>query len=267
MPLFFAGQILEYQLLTSTFFAFIAFSLGAFSIYIFNDIQDLNEDRLHPIKKYRAIASGRIKRTHAIYLMSLLFAVSLLTMKLLSNQAFLFLLAYLLMNIAYSLFLKKIAIIDVSIIATGFILRLFVGSSVSNVSLSVWIIILTFLLSFFIALAKRRDDLVIFNKTGIILRSSITFYNLKKLDLALVFIAIITSIVYFLYTISPEIISRLHTNQLYLSSIFVVAGLIRYLHITIKQNNSGSPIKIIFTDLIIQLILIGWIIFFTWVIY
>ena len=267
MPLFFAGKLLDYQLLSSTFLAFIGFSFGAFAIYIFNDIQDIEQDRLHPVKKHRPIASGNIKKSHAIMIMSLLLVSSLGSMMLLSQQALLYLLAYLLMNTAYSLYLKRIAIIDVLIIAAGFVLRLFVGSSVSEVPLSLWIIVLTFLLALFIALAKRRDDLLIYNKTGHIMRRSITFYNLKILDLSLVFMALIVSGIYFFYTISPEITSRLDTNLLSISTFFVIAGLLRYLHISMIQQNSGSPIKIIFTDVITQLILIAWMIFFTWVIY
>ncbi len=267
MPLFFAGHILEFQNLILTFYAFIAFSLGAFAIYIFNDIQDINEDRNHPIKKHRPIASRKISIANARLIMYLLIVTSIILMSLLSIQALLIMLGYILMNIAYSLYLKKIAIVDVCIIATGFILRLFIGSFVAQVPLSLWIIVLTFLLALFIALAKRRDDLIIFNNTGNAIRQSITFYNPKLLDIGMISIAVIVSVIYFFYTISTDITARLNTDILYLSTLFVITGLLRYLHISILQNNSGSPIKVLFTDIYIQLILVGWILFFTWVIY
>jgi 4-hydroxybenzoate polyprenyltransferase len=267
MPLFFAGQILAYQHLVITFYAFIAFSLSAFAIYIFNDIQDINEDRLHPIKKKRPLASGLVSIAKARLIMYLLVSSSLILMSILSIKALGIMLGYILMNIAYSLYLKKIAVVDVSIIATGFILRLLVGSVVSDVPLSNWIIVLTFLLALFIAFAKRRDDLQILQKTGNKVRQSITFYNPKLLDYSLFFLAVAISFIYFLYTTSPEITSRLHTNILYYSTIFVVLGLARYMHISIIQNNSGSPITVVFTDLITQLIIIIWFLFFGWVIY
>jgi 4-hydroxybenzoate polyprenyltransferase len=267
MPLFFAGQILNSHHLISSLYAFIAFSLGAFAVYIFNDIQDISEDRLHPLKKNRPIASGLVSIEKARMIMFVLVILAIVLMSIISIKALGVLLVYILINMAYSLYLKKIAIVDVSIIATGFILRLLIGSIVTEVHLSLWIISLTFLLALFIALAKRRDDLQIFQKTGNAMRQSILFYNQKLLDYFLLLLAAIISIIYFFYTISPEITSRLHTNSLYISTAFVVLGLARYLHITMIQNNSGSPVTIIYTDRITQAIILAWLIFFTWLIY
>lgn len=267
MPLFFAGHAFDFNSLIQVTNAFISFSLGAFAVYIFNDIQDIDEDRMHPVKKHRPIASGKIQFSLALSIMSLFFIISLSLMFILSKLAFVYLSIYIIMNIVYSLYLKKIAILDIIIIATGFVIRLFVGSSVSEVPLSLWIIILTFLLTLFIALAKRRDDLLIFKETGYVMRQSITFYKLKLLDKALVFLALIISIVYFSYSVSPEITSRLHTNYLYLSTLFVILGLLRYLYLSIVKNNSGSPVKIIFTDFMTQIIIVTWISFFSWIIY
>jgi 4-hydroxybenzoate polyprenyltransferase len=177
------------------------------------------------------------------------------------------LLAYVVMNIAYSLALKKMAIVDVCIIAIGFVLRLFIGSVVTGVPLSMWIVVMTFLLALFLALAKRRDDVLIYEETGKQMRAAIKGYNLKFLDSSLVIIAAVTIVAYLQYTISPEITDRLHTHYLYISTIFVIMGLLRYLQITFVEKNSGSPIQLIFSDRFLQIIIVMWLLYFSWVLY
>ena len=267
MPLFFAGQLTEFALFNSALLAFIAFSLGASAVYIFNDLQDVLEDRMHPEKKYRPIAARIINTKSAQLIMFILAAAALGLMYFVSVNAVLILLLYIAINIAYSLYLKKIAILDVIIIAIGFVLRLQVGSAVTAISLSVWIVVMTFLLALFIALAKRRDDVIIYQNTGKQLRSAITGYNLKFLDASLVIIAAVTIVAYLLYTVSAEITTRLINNHLYLSTVFVISGLLRYLQITFVEQNSGSPIKVVFTDRFLQIIILLWLAFFTWVLY
>jgi len=267
LPLFFAGQIIAHELLHLAFLAFVAFSLAASAVYIFNDMQDVVEDRMHPIKKNRPIAAGLISKRSAMIIMLLLAIFALSLMYSISVNAVLILLSYMMLNVAYSLYLKKIAILDVLIIAIGFVLRLYVGSVVTAVPLSVWIVVMTFLLALFIALAKRRDDVIIYQNTGKQLRSAITAYNLKFLDASLVMIAAVTIVTYLLYTVSPEITARLTNNYLYLSTIFVISGLLRYLQITFVEQNSGSPIKLVFTDRFLQIIILLWLAFFTWVLY
>ena len=151
LPLFFASQITDTGLLFQAILAFVAFSLTASAIYIFNDIHDAGEDSQHPIKKHRPLAAGAVTKAHAITIMVILFASGAALMLFLSPSATMFLLAYVIMNIAYSLRLKRIAVIDVTIIAIGFVLRLFVGSAVTEIPLSMWIIIMTFLLALLMA--------------------------------------------------------------------------------------------------------------------
>ncbi|VAW41154.1 hypothetical protein MNBD_GAMMA01-396 [hydrothermal vent metagenome] len=267
MPLFFVGSFFDIKLLAYAFFAFVAFSLVTSSVYIFNDLQDIADDRLHPKKKYRPLAAGLISTKNGIIGMLLLFIAAVVFMGLTSVLALQFMLAYVGMNIAYSLYLKRIAIVDICIIAVGFVLRLYVGSSATNIPLSKWIVAMTFLLALFIALAKRRDDVMIYLQTGKQMRASTGGYNLKFLDWTLVIIAVVTVVVYFLYTVSPEVTGRLQVNYLYFSTVFVIIGLVRYLKITLIDQNSGAPVAIVLADKFMQLTIIAWLGFFTWVLY
>ena len=185
----------------------------------------------------------------------------------LSLTAGLILLGYVLMNIAYSIKLKHISIVDIVIISSGFVLRLFIGSVVTGIALSHWIVIMTFLLALFLALAKRRDDVVIYVDTGKKMRKVVDGYNVQFLDTAMSIMAAVVIVAYILYTTSLEVIERYHTNYLYLTSFFVIVGVLRYLKITLVLQDSGSPTRIVFKDNFMQLILLGWILCFMGVIY
>ena len=267
LPLFFALKITDTGLLTNAFIAFIAFSLTASAVYILNDYHDIEEDRQHPKKKNRPLASGAISKAEALGIMTLLFVAGFGLMAMLSLQAAIILLAYVVMNIAYSLYLKHIAILDVTIIAIGFVLRLFIGSAVTDIPLSMWIVIMTFLLALFMALAKRRDDVLIFLDTGKKMRKVIDGYNLQFLDTAMAIMASVVIVSYTIYTTSPEVVERVHCQYLYLTALFVILGIMRYLQITFVLKDSGSPTKIVLRDLFVQLTLIGWIITFAWILY
>ena len=158
LPLFFSGQITLMEKSVSAIIAFVAFSLSASAIYIFNDLRDIKNDKMHPVKKLRPLASGLVSKKLAFFLMIILLCISLSLMITVSTKSLIILIIYILLNLAYSLGLKRIPIIDITIISIGFVLRLFVGSFAYNVDLNTWILIMTFLLALFIALGKRRDD-------------------------------------------------------------------------------------------------------------
>ena len=267
MPLFFAGMIMDMALLHLALLAFVSFTCVASAVYIFNDFNDIEDDKLHPKKKHRPLAASLISTKMAVIVMLLLLSLGCGLMYFISLTALQILLAYVLMNVAYSLALKKIAIIDVSIIAIGFVLRLVIGSVVTDVPLSMWIVVMTFLLALFIALAKRRDDVIIFEETGKKMRAAIKGYNLKFLDASLVIIAAVIIVAYLLYCVSPEITQRLGTHYLYISTLFVIMGLFRYLQITFVDKNSGSPIQLVFKDAFLQVVIVLWLLFFSWILY
>jgi len=267
LPLFFAMKITDSALLVNSIVAFIAFSLVASAIYTLNDYHDIEEDRQHPKKKSRPLASGDISKLQAIVIMVTMGIIGFSLMAMLSFKAMGIMSAYVAMNIAYSLYLKHIAILDVTIIAIGFVLRLFIGSDVTDIPLSMWIVIMTFLLALFMALAKRRDDVLIYLDTGKKMRKVIDGYNLQFLDSAMAIMASVVIVAYTIYTTSPEVVARVHSNYLYLTSLFVILGIMRYLQVAFVLNDSGSPTKIVFKDRFMQLVLLGWGLTFAWILY
>lgn len=267
MPLFFAGQIGNTDLLLNVVIAFVAFSLTASAIYVLNDYHDIEEDKQHPKKKHRPLASGAISKTQAIIIMPVLLMAGLTLMFSLSLKAGGILTTYVVMNIAYSFYLKYIAILDVVIISIGFVLRLFIGSIVTGTSLSMWIVIMTFLLALFMALGKRRNDVLIYLDAGKKMRKVIGDYNLQFLDTAMAIMASVVIIAYIIYTITPEIIARVNSEYLYLTSLYVVIGVMRYLQVSLVLKDSGSPTMIVLKDRFIQLTLIGWLLTFGWILY
>ena len=267
LPLFFAMKITNVGLLTNAAIAFIAFSLTASAVYALNDYCDIEEDRQHPKKKSRPLASGEINKPQAILIMVVMAVTGFSLMAMFSLSAVDILAAYVVMNIAYSLCLKHIAILDVTIIAIGFILRLFIGSTVTGIPLSMWIVVMTFLLTLFMALAKRRDDVLIFKKTGKKMRKVIDGYSLQFLDMSMAIMASVVIVAYTIYTTSPEVVSRVHSEHFYLTALFVILGVLRYLQVAFVFKDSDSPTKIVLKDRFMQLVLLGWVITFAWILY
>ncbi len=267
LPLFFALKITDTSLLLNAVIAFVAFSLTASAIYTLNDYHDIEEDKQHPKKKDRPLASGDIYKSQAIVIMAALGIAGFSLMALLSVKAVGIMAAYVVMNIAYSFYLKHVAILDVVIIAIGFVLRLFIGSAVTDIPLSMWIVVMTFLLALFMALAKRRDDVLIYLDTGKKMRKVIDGYNLQFLDTAMAIMASVVIVSYTIYTTSSEVVARVHSEYLYLTSLFVILGIMRYLQVAFVLKDSGSPTKIVLKDRFMQLTLIGWVLTFAWILY
>ena len=267
LPLFFVGQFGNKELLLNALMAFVAFSFVASAIYTFNDYQDIEEDKMHPKKKYRPLASGAISKPQAIIVMSLFLIVGFGLILSFSPNATSIVMTYILINIIYSFYLKHVAIVDVAIIAIGFVLRLFIGSVVTGVPLSMWIVIMTFLLALFMALAKRRDDVLIYLDTGNEMRKVIHGYSLKFLDITISIMASVVIVSYISYTTSSEVLARVDSEFLYLTAVYVVFGIMRYLQYIFVLNDSGSPTKIILKDRFIHFTLIAWALTFAWILY
>ena len=267
LPIFFSARFGETGLLIDSVFAFIAFSLCASSIYIFNDIQDAAFDIKHPIKKNRPIASGAVPPNSAFLVMGILLITGFSIMLLISFNAAAFLAAYVLLNIAYSMHLKHVAIIDISIIGAGFVLRLLVGAATTMTTLSMWIVIMIYLAALFIALAKRRDDVLVYLDTGKSMRKVIDGYNLTFIDSAMTIFAAVIIVAYILYTTSTEIIGRLNSPHIYLTAIFVILGIMRFLQISFVEKKSGDPVSLFLKDRFLQGALLGWLLSFSFILY
>jgi decaprenyl-phosphate phosphoribosyltransferase len=267
VPAFFAFQLTDIGLMLDALLAFVGFSLLASTVYVFNDWIDRHEDAQHPEKKFRPLAAGRIEAPTAFIFLSLLLCFGITASYLVSIEVIFLVLTYLILNFAYTLKLKHVAIIDIVVIASGFVIRLLVGAEATQVDLSHWIIVITFLLALFLSLAKRRDDFLIYLKTNQKMRRVIDGYNIKFLDAAMVMTASIVIIAYILWSITPEVVNRLNTDNIYITSVFVILGILRYMQIALVEEKSGNPSKVLLKDHFIQLTLISWVSIFMWILY
>lgn len=272
LPIFFGGQLLSIHPWIEGGIVFLAFSLMASAVYCLNDLVDIKADRRHPEKCRRPLASGVISALAAKVLLILLaigsICVSLLALGRDTAPAVtIILLVYLALNIAYSLRLKYIAIVDVFVVAFGFVLRLFAGGVSERIELSAWIVVMTFLLALFLAFAKRRDDVILNNGVDEPVRRSTQHYNADFMNAVLVIIASVLIVSYLIYTVSPDVIERLNSRYVYVSSVFVLAGVLRYLQIALVHQRSGSPTKVLVKDRFIQVCVAGWLLFFVVVLY
>jgi len=260
LPIFFGYQITAPHAVFLTLLAFGAFCLMSSTIYIINDFRDREEDRRHPVKKNRPLANGTVSAKEALWIGLTLFSVSLaLSLSELPKACTYLLMAYLLLNIAYSQKLKHIPIVDIVCIALGFVLRIFMGGTATRIPISPWIVIMAFLLALFLALAKRRDDLLLVDR-GTQARKAIDGYNQEFISLAMGIMASVIIVAYILYTVSPEVVAKHGTHRLYISGIWVLLGLLRYLQITFVEEKSGSPTLVLIKDVLLQAIIVLWLI-------
>ncbi len=270
LPLFFSGNLCNTSMLLQTLIAFLSYSLAASSIYCFNDIYDREADRLHPKKRLRPVASGVVSVAKAYVLMLFVLLLSLLVafFGLTAWREACFIIGfYYVMNLAYCIRLKQIALVDVVIIAVGFVLRVVLGGAVTGIVLSHWIVVMTFLLALFLAFAKRRDDVVLYENTGVLPRRNVNRYNLQFMNQTIAVIASITLVAYMMYTVSDEVMERLGSHRIYITAIFVLMGILRYMQLTIVDVKSGSPTKVLMHDRFVQACIVGWCISFLILIY
>ncbi len=259
IPLLFGYKLMDLRAVINTFHAFSSFCLVAGSIYIINDIFDIESDNKHPVKRLRPLASGDVEIGEALILCAVLLSAGAVLSTVLSFQFQSILGAYLALNLAYSLLLKKWAIVDVICIALGFVLRVFAGGTAAGVAISHWIVIMTFLLSLFLAFAKRRDDLLL-SRNGHSVREALHGYNLQFVSSSMVIMASVTIVAYLLYSVSPEIARKHGTDNMYLTGFWVIAGLLRYLQITFVEEKSGAPTLILIKDVFMQTVIVFWLI-------
>jgi 4-hydroxybenzoate polyprenyltransferase len=240
----------------------------ASSIYIFNDIIDREDDKKHEVKKSRPIASGAITVRQGFLIMLILILLGLGVSLIFGNiLVTAYLAIYLILNILYTLWLKKLPLIDVFIIALGYVIRILVGGVVASVEINFWIIIMTFLLALFLGFAKRRDDVLLMIKENRSVRKSVDGYNLRFMDSVLFITAAITLVSYIMYTVSPYTIDLYQSKYIYITSVFVLLGIFRYLQITLALEESGSPTEILYKDKILQVSILLWLISFGIIMY
>lgn len=271
IPMFFGGELFDLHSIWLATITFVAFSLTASSIYCYNDIVDVDADRYHPVKCLRPIASGALSIRMGYILMAVCFLLSMAVLMALppevKSQVMAVIVFYYVLNLSYCSKLKQFAILDVCIVAFGFVLRILAGGFACELALSSWIVIMTFLLTLFMSFAKRRDDVLRMNETGEAPRKNTVRYNLTFINQAITITASVTLVCYIMYCVSPEVVERFQTPYLYLTFVFVLLGLLRYIQIAVVDKKSGDPTKVILKDHFSQVIVIAWILTFLLMIY
>ena len=272
LPLLFSGNVLNQQLLIKSIFAFVIFSLAASCIYIINDYTDIESDRKHPEKRKRPLASGAISKNLAVVLLGLLIIIDIALIFFAQNYFLqnlwkfsVIIMAYFVMNLAYTYHLKHVAIIDVSIIATGFVLRVLAGGYITGIAVSQWAILLTFVLALVLAIGKRRGELINAQITGKT-RKALDGYNVQFADIALSISVTLAVISYLMFTVQPETQHRFG-QKIFYTFIFVVFAFLRYLQQTLVYNKTESPTKIVYKDRYIQITVLIWMVVFLLMIY
>ena len=264
VPLFFSGSIKNLDLLSKSIFAFIIFSLAASVVYILNDYNDIEADRQHPEKRKRPLASGAISKPKALSILAGLVVVDI-ALILFAQFYFNEILwkfatiigVYFVMNLAYTFKLKHVPIIDIFIIATGFVLRVLAGGYITGIKISQWAVLLTFVLALVLAIGKRRGELSNAQVSGKT-RRALDGYNVQFADITLSISVTLAIICYLMFTLSPEVQARFHERVFY-TVIFVVFAFLRYLQQTLVYNRTESPTKIVYRDRYIQVTLLLWV--------
>lgn len=271
MPLFFGGALTDTDALLKSIIAFFAYSFAASSIYCYNDIIDVEADRKHSEKCKRPIASGAISVSMGYVIMLVMIVLSALTSFVVGERWMLLgsvIIGYLILDIAYCRLLKHFAIVDVVVLSFGFVLRILAGSAATGIVPSQWLVLMTFLLTLLLGFAKRRDDVLRMQRTGIPPRHNTKRYNLTFINQAVTVTASVTLVCYIMYTMGYRKEDYHDASQYaYLTTIFVLLGLLRYMQIAAVDENTGDPVKLLYRDHFLQIVIALWFLSFLLIIY
>ena len=251
VPLIFSKNLLDIRLFSEALFTFAAFCLAASAVYVVNDIADRDFDKLHPLKRERPIASGDVSVSEGWGLSLLLLAASFIFLMLDGARVTigLAIAGYIGINLFYSFRLKRIVLIDLFVIALGFILRILAGGYAIDVKVSSWLIMTTLFISIFLGVAKRRSEFVLVSRSADeTTRKVLSDYDLSLIDQILSVSAASVIITYALYTVSERTVQAFHTEALIFTTVFVTYGIFRYLYLVHKMGLGENPAKALLTD-------------------
>lgn len=249
IPVFFSINLLNKKNIQLAVIAFIAFCIASSIVYILNDLNDCEKDKLHPIKKQRPIASGRVSKKIAV-IITVLLCISYIAVTtvlyLINKNIFVFVIPiiYIFMNIMYSVVLKKIPIIDVGVIALGFVLRIMYGGITTNIEVSKYLYLMIIFGAFFLGFGKRRNEI---QKNGTKSRKSLKYYNKSFLDKNMYVMLTLTIVSYTLWCIDKDTIKRINNDYLYWTIPLLIIILQLY-SLNIEGNSHGDPIEVILCD-------------------
>jgi len=250
MPLVFSGRLFFPYESIKTFGVLICFCLAASATYIINDYMDMDQDRIHPLKRYRPLASGAVSPMIALTFAGCLILLMFLTSVLFHLPVFTLgvLVSYVILQFLYSWKLKNLVIIDVLVISTGFLLRVLAGSSALSVGVSSWLVLCTFSVAIFLALGKRRHEVMFLNGEAVSHRPVLESYSVGFLDQLLQVVTTSTFIFYCLYSVKASPGTDIQSEKMMLTIPFVTYGIFRYLYLIYHKEIGGSPTALLLTD-------------------
>jgi len=260
LAIVFAGELTDLPKIALTAIAIAIYCLLSSGIYMLNDIVDAEADRLHPLKKTRPIASGRISPTTAGAMAGVLLAGGLFAAWFVNLSFFGSAVAFVILNLLYSYWWKNIVILDVLTIAMSFVIRAYAGAFAIDVPASTWMLINTLLLALFLALGKRRHELVYLTGDAAAHRKTLTKYSPYLLDQLIGVVTASVLVIYMLYTFSTEVMHKLGTDKLFVTVPFVVYGIFRYLYLIHKEEGGGSPTSVFINDRPLLITVMLWLI-------
>lgn len=246
--LVFSQNLFNGYMLLKSALGFVTFCMLCSSIYLINDLMDIEKDKLHPLKSLRPLPSGRLSKNLAVQVTVILAIGSIISAFILSTNFGIACLIYFTMFCSYSVKLKKIVIVDVMTISLGFVLRVIAGAVLIDVNISNWLLLCTILLALFLALSKRRHELVSLDKNAATHRSILAEYSPNFLDQMIAVVTASTVTAYSLYTMSQETIEKFHTSHLSYTIPFVLYGIFRYLYLVHQRAEGGNPTAVLLTD-------------------
>jgi 4-hydroxybenzoate polyprenyltransferase len=263
--LIFAGLIFSQNFFSpafffKSFFAFLLFCGISSSVYILNDILDLKQDKLHPTKSKRPLASGELSVSFALTFSLFLGVICVVLSFLLQMNFGLIVVIYFLLNLFYSLYLKQLVILDVMCVAAGFVLRALAGAVVIEVVISSWLVVCTILLALFLGFSKRRHELILLENNATQHRRILAEYSPYFLDQMIAVVTASTVVAYAFYTLSPEVMEKLGTRYMDLTIPFVLYGIFRYLYLIHQKKEGGRPTRMLLTDKPILINVVLWLI-------
>ena len=267
-PLLFSGQLLSQEALRRVALACAALCALSSSVYVMNDLFDIERDRQHPVKRRRALPSGRIRPSTAVVMAAALVGAGFAILHAAGVPGSAVLLAglFLALNVAYTFYLKQKVIADILVIACGYVLRVLIGGAVIGVAVTHWLILCTFLLATFLGFSKRRHELEVLGAGAKHHRPVLTLYSEEFLDQASLLTLSMTLTCYLFYTIAPETVARFGTTALVYSGLIVMFALFRYLFL-IHVKKMGSPVEVLYYDRQIVLAVVVWILYVVAVVY
>ncbi len=256
--LIFSRSLTDWHRTAVVALAAVVFCLVSSAAYVLNDVLDAPEDRQHPSKRLRPVASGRLGARAALSAAAGLTLVGLAGAWWLDFEFFLVTAAYVALTGLYSWFLKRVMLLDVFVIAAGFILRVLGGGVVIHVEISSWLIVCTTLLALFLALTKRRHELVLLGGTASNHRPILAHYTPYFLDQLIGIVTASTVMSYSLYTLSDDVRRKFPGKRLELTIPFVLFGIFRYLYLVHRTSDAGSPIRLLLTDRVLLAVILLW---------